>query len=578
MRLRTWLAAGAVALVAAGGLAYMNRATILSMVAKSQMPPVEPNRPVTWAQGPAQPPTGERPPNIILILVDDLGYNDISLHGGVGGGAMNDAHRSLARDGVAFEQGYTGNATCAPSRAALMTGRYATRFGFEFTPAPIAFQRMVGTNSEPGSPVKPHFFQDRVKDMPSGGKDDSRSASNMLSVPTSEITIAEALKTRGYHTIHLGKWHLGGEKGSRPEEQGFDESLGFISGGSMFLPAKDPNVVNAKQDWDPIDKFLWPNLPYGVQYNGSPMFEPRGYMTDYLADEAIAAIKANRNRPFFMYWAPNAPHTPLQAKKSDYDALPSISLHRERVYGAMIKNLDDNVGRILQALKDEGLDQNTLVIFTSDNGGAGYIGIEGVNAPFRGFKSTFFEGGIRTPYFMRWPAAIPAGSRYPYPVTHVDLFSTTVAAGGGQPPSDRTIDGVDSCRSSRAAPRPAAPDAVLAFGPVPRDPRRRLEAATQRRPQRQGLALQPGRRPHRKEGPGGGRAGARPADAGPAQGPRGRDGEIHVAVSAAGRRLRGSRRRLALRPERRIHPLGQLRLRHVAAADHGRRRGVPQDA
>lgn len=444
MRLRTWLAAGAVALVAAGGLAYMNRATILSMVAKSQMPPVEPNRPVTWAQGPAQPPTGERPPNIILILVDDLGYNDISLHGGVGGGAVQTPHiDSLARDGVAFEQGYTGNATCAPSRAALMTGRYATRFGFEFTPAPIAFQRMVGTNSEPGSPVKPHFFRDRVKDMPSGGKDDSRSASNMLSVPTSEITIAEALKTRGYHTIHLGKWHLGGEKGSRPEEQGFDESLGFISGGSMFLPEKDPNVVNAKQDWDPIDKFLWPNLPYGVQYNGSPMFEPRGYMTDYLADEAIAAIKANRNRPFFMYWAPNAPHTPLQAKKSDYDALPSISLHRERVYGAMIKNLDDNIGRILQTLKDEGLDQNTLVIFTSDNGGAGYIGIEGVNAPFRGFKSTFFEGGIRTPYFMRWPAAIPAGSRYPYPVTHVDLFSTTVAAGGGQSPSDRTIDGVD---------------------------------------------------------------------------------------------------------------------------------------
>ncbi|MDZ4375035.1 MAG: sulfatase-like hydrolase/transferase [Phenylobacterium sp.] len=444
MKLRTWLAAGAVVLVAAGGLAYMNRTTILSMVARARMPDIEPNRAVTWAQGPAQPPAGDRPPNVLLILVDDLGYNDISLHGGLANGAVQTPHiDSLARDGVAFQQGYTGNATCAPSRAAMLTGRHATRFGFEFTPAPIAFQRMVGTESEPGAPVRAKFFQDRVKDMPSGGTDDSRTASNLLSVPGREITVAEGLKARGYHTIHLGKWHLGAEPGSRPEQQGFDESLGFIPGAAMFLPENDPNVVNAKQDWDPIDKFLWSNLPYAVQYNGGSMFEPRGYMTDYLADEAIAAIKANKNRPFFMYWAPNAPHTPLQAKKSDFDALPSISLHRERVYGAMIKNLDDNIGRILQALKDEGLDQNTLVIFTSDNGGAGYVGIEGLNAPFRGFKSTFFEGGIRTPYLMRWPAAIPAGSTFPHPVTHVDLFSTVLAAGGGQAPTDREIDGVD---------------------------------------------------------------------------------------------------------------------------------------
>jgi arylsulfatase A-like enzyme len=251
------------------------------------------------------------------------------------------------------------------------------------------------------------------------------------------------LKDAGYHTIQFGKWHLGGKKGSRPEDQGFDESLGFIAGASMYLPEKDKDVVNSKQPWDAIDRFLWPNLPYQVQFNGSPMFAPKGYMTDYLADEAVAAIKANRNRPFFLYFAPNAIHTPLQAKKADYDALPGIQDHRLRVYGAMARNLDDNVARILKTLKDEGLDQNTLVIFTTDNGGASYIGLPEVNRPYRGFKSTFFEGGVHAPFFMRWPSRITAGSRYAEPVGHVDIFATAAGAAGATTPTDRKIDGVD---------------------------------------------------------------------------------------------------------------------------------------
>ena len=101
------------------------------------------------------------------------------------------------------------------------------------------------------------------------------------------MTIAEVLRTRGYHTLQFGKWHLGGKKGSRPEDQGFDEALGFIAGASMYLPEKDPDVVNSKQPWDAIDRFLWPNLPYQVQFNGSKMFAPKGYMTDYLGDEAL---------------------------------------------------------------------------------------------------------------------------------------------------------------------------------------------------------------------------------------------------------------------------------------------------
>ncbi len=445
MKLWTWLVGTLAAIALALGGAYLNRATILAMVAHSRLPHVDLNRPVTWAQGPAAPPMGIRPPNVIFILADDLGYNDITFNGGgVANGAVPTPNiDSIGRDGVNFSRGYAGNATCAPSRAALMTGRYATRFGFEFTPAPVAFQKMVGTEKEAGTIAKPSFFQDRVKHMPPGSTASTPGAMNLLSVPSGEVMIGEVLRTRGYHTLHLGKWHLGGAKGSRPEDQGFDESLGFIAGGAMYLPEKDKGVVNSKQPWDPIDRFLWPNLPYAVQHNGSPMFAPKGYMTDYLTDEAVAAIKANRNRPFFMYFAPNAIHSPLQAKQEDYDALPQIKDHRLRVYGAMARNLDANVGRILKALTDEGLDQNTLVVFTSDNGGAGYIGLPDVNRPYRGFKSTFFEGGIHTPYFMRWPAKIPAGSRFNYPVGHVDLFATAVAAGQAATPKDRVIDGVD---------------------------------------------------------------------------------------------------------------------------------------
>ncbi len=445
MKLWTWLAAFALAIAVVLGLASANRATIFAMIAHARLPHVGPNHAVTWSQGPTTPAPGRRAPNVVFILADDMGYNDITFHGGgVARGAVPTPNiDSIGHDGVDFVNGYAGNATCAPSRAAIMTGRYPTRFGFEFTPAPVAFEKMVGTEAEPNAIVKPRFFSDRLKEMPEGSTAANAEAVNVLSVPSTEITIAKLLKGQGYHTLHFGKWHLGGQKGSRPEEMGFDESLGFIAGASMYLPEHDKAVENSKQPWDPIDRFLWPNLPYQVQFNGSAMFAPRGYMTDYLTDEAVQAIKANKNRPFFMYFAPNAIHTPLQASKADYDALPQIKDHRLRVYAAMVRNLDRNVGRILQTLKDEGLDQNTLVIFTSDNGGAGYIGLPEINKPFRGFKSTFFEGGVHAPFFMRWPGQIASGSHYPYPVGHIDIFSTAAAAAGAQIPKDRVIDGVD---------------------------------------------------------------------------------------------------------------------------------------
>jgi arylsulfatase A-like enzyme len=394
--------------------------------------PIAPNRDIAWEEGPRVAPEGMRGPNIIVIVADDLGYNDISLHGGVANGRVPTPNiDALAREGVQVDAGYTANATCSPSRAAIMTGRYGSRFGFEFTSAPVAFSRYL-SHGGPDALHQPIFHEDRVGDVP---------PVETLGLPPQEITIAEHLRGAGYHTIHIGKWHLGESADLRPEAQGFDESLGFMMGAAMYLPRNDDGVVNAYLPFDPIDRFLWANLPYAVQFNGGQRFRPDGYITDYFTDEAVAAIEANRNRPFFMYLAYNAPHTPLQASRADYEALADIEDHTERVYGAMILALDRGVGRVMQALREHGLDENTLVIFTSDNGGAWYVGMPNLNRPYRGWKATFFEGGIRTPFFARWPARLPAGGHIAGPAMHIDIFATAAAAAGAAPAHE--IDGVN---------------------------------------------------------------------------------------------------------------------------------------
>ena len=374
-------------------------------------PHVGPPREVVWDAGPASPaaPPNERPPNIVVILADDLGWNNLSFQGGGLGGGQVKTPRidSIAHEGVSFTNGYAANATCAPSRAAIMTGRYPTRSGYEFTPAGVPFMRGVALFDRNEQPP-PIYHEDVEKSYP---------PREQQGLPASEVTIAELLKPRGYHTLHFGKWHLGEVEAFRPEAQGFDESLGFYSGASMYLPEDDPNVVNSKQDFDPIDKFLWANLPFAVRKNGSDPFRPSAYMTDYLADEAVKAIAANRNRPFLMYLAFNAPHTPLQALRSDYDALPGITNHTERVYGAMVLNLDRAVGKVLDALRAQGLEANTLVFFTSDNGGE--------------------------PFFVKWPRKVKAGRESSVPVAGIDIFATAAAAAGAALPSDRVIDGVD---------------------------------------------------------------------------------------------------------------------------------------
>ena len=398
--------------------------------------PIARNRPVHWAEGPAVVPAGDRPPNIVLIVADDLGMNDITAEGpgrGVAGGLVPTPNiNSIASQGADFTVAYTANATCSPSRAALMTGRYPQRFGFEFTAVPDQLAKYVPRYSPQDRPYPTIYHAELQAQAP---------PMDRMGMPSSEVTVAEILKSHGYHTIHLGKWHLGEAPGMRPEDQGFDESLGFMPGASKY--EADTASINARLPSDPLDRLLWLGLSDGVQFNGGPPFHASEYMTNYLSNETSAAIRANRNRPFFIYLAYNAPHTPFQATRADYDALSSIRDPRTRVYGAMIRALDRGVGKVLSALQSQGLADNTLVIFTNDNGGAWYAGLAQINKPYRGWKGTFFEGGLRTPFFVRWPARIHAGQRVSTPTEQIDVLPTLAAAAGASLPAGRHIDGVN---------------------------------------------------------------------------------------------------------------------------------------
>jgi arylsulfatase A-like enzyme len=420
---------GTGAFVVAGGFLLSQYWYYLPGIIADIVDPIGENQTVIWEQGPAEPSSAsgaaKQPPNVVLIVVDDLGFNDITFYGGgIGNGSVPTPQiDSIAAQGINFTQGYTGNASCAPSRAALLTGRYPTRSGFEFTPASPQFMKMISGDS---------FKEENAENYPDPGS---------LGLPGSELTLPEVLKEKNYHSLAIGKWHLGYNEGLTPLDQGFDEFLGLLGGGGLYLEQDDPEVVNSKQDFDPIDRFLWPNLPYAVRFNKGDRFKPDSHMTDYFSREAIKAIEANRNRPFFMYLAYNAPHTPLQSEKRDYDALSHIEDHTERTYAGMIRGLDRGIGQVLASLEENGLSDNTIVIFTSDNGGADYVGLPDLNKPYRGWKMTLFEGGIRTPYFIKWPEKIAAGSQYNSPVAHIDIFSTVLAAAGIEPPKDRVIDG-----------------------------------------------------------------------------------------------------------------------------------------
>ena len=372
---------------------------------------VGPNQEIVWQQGPET--RSDDRPNIIVIVADDLGINDMTDYDDLDpSGTMDTPNIDfIANSGIKFKNAYSGSATCAPSRGMIVTGRYATSTGYEFTPVPDGMARAINLFN----PEETRYMAESVESNP---------LFDNQGLPAEEITFAETLKDAGYYTAHIGKWHLGRGPVFAPLSQGFDESLMMASG--LFLPEDDPNVVNAYLPWDPIDKFLWAILDYAASFNESSerdnWFEPKGYLTDYYTDEAIKVIEANKNRPFFLYLAHWGVHTPLQALKSDYDKLTHIDNHIERVYAAMIMSLDRSVGRIVESLEANGLSENTWIIFTSDNGGANYIGLRYINSPYRGWKLTLFEGGIKVPLIF-WKDGI-ASQEVAQRAMHIDIMPT----------------------------------------------------------------------------------------------------------------------------------------------------------
>ncbi|RZJ51135.1 MAG: sulfatase [Chryseobacterium sp.] len=380
--------------------------------------------------------TSEKKPNIIILLADDLGKYDISLYGGKS--TPTPQIDSLAASGVTFTEGYVSSSICSPSRAGLITGRYQERFGHEFQPGDrypknnleyYAFKYLINTDNWKLNPKITY-------------PNDASIATQGL--PKSEITFADLAKRKGYSTAIIGKWHLGHNKGFFPLDRGFDYHYGFYQAFSLFAPEDDnPDIINHHHK-DFTDKTIWGNGRIGIGQirRDSTIIDEKAYLTEKFADEAEAFIDKNKNKPFLLYVPFNAPHTPFQVRKKYYDRFPNVKDENKRVYFAMISALDDAIGRIREKVRKEGLEENTLIFFASDNGGADYT-FATTNAPLKGGKFSHFEGGINVPFALSWKGKIKPNTVYKTPVSSLDIFSTIAAAIHSDLPKDRVYDGVD---------------------------------------------------------------------------------------------------------------------------------------
>ncbi len=374
-------------------------------------------------------------PNVIILLADDLGKYDISLYGGKA--APTPTIDSLAASGVTFTDGYVSAPICSPSRAGLLTGRYQQRFGHELQPGDrypknnleyLAVKYILNTNDWHPNPK---ITYPSAKSIASQG------------LPQSEITFADLAKKQGYATGIIGKWHLGHTKGFTPLERGFDYHYGFYQAFSLFAHEDNPDIINHHHS-DFTDKMIWGNGRVGTGRirRDTTVIDEKAFLTEKFAEEATAFIDKNKKKPFLLYVPFNAPHTPFQVRKKYYDRFAHIKDENKRVYYAMISALDDAIAQILQKVKDEGLEENTLIVFASDNGGATYTHAT-TNAPLKGGKFSHFEGGINVPFALRWKGKIKAHTVYNQPVSTLDIFATIASAIGAKLPSDRTYDGVD---------------------------------------------------------------------------------------------------------------------------------------
>ncbi len=327
--------------------------------------------------------------NIVLFLIDDLGWRDIGANGST---YYQTPHIDrLAREGVRFTDAYAACAVCSPTRAAVLTGKYPARI--------LLTDWLPSGRWAPNAKLQSGRF--------------------VRGLPAEEFTLAEALREAGYRTAHIGKWHLGSEPFSLPQHHGFDVNIGgnaHGAPGSYFAPyAGDWSIPTTGQ------RATWQVLPDGKSGE---------YLTDRLTDEAVKFIHTHRERPFFLYFPHYGVHTPLQAKPdvvAKYEKIPVAQQQGKPAYAAMVESVDDSVGRVMATLKELGLEENTLVIFTSDNGGF-YNATS--NAPLRANKGAYYEGGIRVPLIVKWPGVARPGLVSAEPVTSTDFYPTCLAAAG----------------------------------------------------------------------------------------------------------------------------------------------------
>jgi len=357
------------------------------------------------------------PPNVVLVVVDDLGWADLTCQGSRFYETPNIDR--LAAEGLRFTDGYAACAVCSPTRAALLTGRSPARTGItDWIRA--RFQRDDTPPAE--DPTAWVGGPRRALSCPP----------NPFCLELAELTLAELLRAHGYATCHVGKWHLG-DDAFHPEHQGFDENHGGCDYG------QPPSY---------FDPYRNERLPQGI-----PTLPPRRtgeYLTDREADEAVAFISNRRDRPFFLYLAHYAVHPPIQAEAAlvaRYAAKPKTE-QANPIYAAMVHAVDGAMGRVLDALEEAGVADRTLVVFTSDNGGL--IGPTN-NAPLRSGKGHPYEGGIRVPFIVRWPGVVTAGRVSHQPVTSVDVLPTVLAAAGVAAPAGRDLDGISLLPHLRSA-------------------------------------------------------------------------------------------------------------------------------
>ena len=375
-------------------------------------------------------------PNIILITVDDLGMADCSLYGE--GDISTPNIELLGSQGIIFENAYVTSPVCAPSRAAMITGRYQHRFGFEFTMHERYLKNRLeylgfkyAVNSEP-------WVAKWMSSVP-----DADGIHNQ-GLPLSEITLAEILKKHGYNTGIMGKWHLGWSKEKQPAAFGFDEQYGFFNSHSLYSPEGTDGIIDQKIDTDWTDSYIWSgqrNGPHAIYRNGIEI-EENGYLTDRITEESIAYMDEHKEDPFFLWISYSAPHTPLQAPKEYVDQFSEIEDPVKRVYRAMISNLDDNIGRLIEYMNDQNLADKSIIFFISDNGGAEYTHTTD-NGRYEGGKNTEFEGGVKVPMIIRLPGKTAAGSRFPHMVSSMDIFATSIASAGIEMMPGRKLDGAN---------------------------------------------------------------------------------------------------------------------------------------